>query len=32
MQRGAEAMGRLTKEYAECMRDKGYVYLEYCDE
>lgn len=27
-----KAMGRLTKEWAECMRDKGYVYLEYCDE
>ncbi|WP_417550434.1 hypothetical protein [Methylophaga sp.] len=27
-----KAMGRLTKEWAECMRDRGYVYLEYCDE
>jgi hypothetical protein len=27
-----KAMARLTKEWAECMRDRGYVYLEYCDE
>ncbi len=27
-----KAMGRLTKEWAECMRGKGYIYLEYCDE
>ncbi|MBN45211.1 MAG: hypothetical protein CMH23_01910 [Methylophaga sp.] len=27
-----KAMGRLTKDWAECMRDRGYVYLEYCDE
>ena len=27
-----KAMGRLTKEWAKCMKGKGYVYLEYCDE
>lgn len=26
-----KAMGRVTKKWAECMRSKGYVYLEYCD-
>ncbi|WP_051412975.1 hypothetical protein [Methylophilus sp. 5] len=25
------AEGRLTMRWAECMRDKGYAYLEYCD-
>ena len=27
-----KAMARLTEEWAECMQDRGYVYLEYCDE
>ncbi len=26
-----QAEGRLSKIWAECMRNKGYVYLEYCD-
>lgn len=26
------AEARLTKKWADCMRDKGYTYLEYCDE
>lgn len=27
-----QAEGRLNKKWAECMRSKGYTYLEYCDE
>lgn len=28
----AMAEARLNKKWADCIREKGYVYLEYCDE